>query len=658
MGDWWPSIEEYTPGIDKQKWVELLKNPKIFDDDSLAIMKRMMDIGGAATCKQLSQKYGETITFYNFGSVRLARRLLKETNCNVLPSEKNENSKLWPILYQGKYADKQTEGIYIWQLRDELREALKEIDLSEIPLHTQNIDAGWWPSIGEYTPGIDKQKWLELLRNPEIFDTNSLAIMKRIIDSGGAALYKQLSHDYGETGTFYYGGSLLLAERIFQEVNCNLIPDKKRQLQFLVILYQTRFTRNRTSGIRFWLLRQELREALEEIDLSDVPLYSNTHLSEPFEEPPPYQRPPRPPPRVRARPKNRAVPTLSIPQVKKAIRELERMVKGKVSIAFKGLEQEKPALQTHDTETELSLMDLLTDTGSEISSPHTLYTESDFLKEVFIDPKRYATLKKLLGRKKNVILKGPPGVGKTFAAKRLAYSIMGEKGDDRVKVVQFHQSYSYEDFVMGYRPSENSFHLAEGPFYQFCETAVDDPERSYFFIIDEINRGNLSKIFGELLMLMEGDKRGEFYSIQLMYSKKKFSVPENLYIIGMMNTADRSLAMIDYALRRRFAFFDMEPAFDSKGFKEYQYSVKNPKFDSLITAIKELNSAIQSDKSLGAGFRIGHSYFCANDSNKVDYEWLSSIVEFELIPLLEEYWFDEPSKVEHWSDKLRDALHD
>ncbi|GHV36835.1 hypothetical protein FACS1894187_12170 [Synergistales bacterium] len=163
-----------------------------------------------------------------------------------------------------------------------------------------------------------------------------------------------------------------------------------------------------------------------------------------------------------------------------------------------------------------------------------------------------------------MILQGAPGVGKTFAAKRLAFSIIGKEDDRRVKIVQFHQSYSYEDFVMGYRPDGRGFCLAEGPFYQFCKIAEkDDDDRPYFFIIDEINRGNLSKIFGELLMLIENDKRGEKNALRLLYKDEDFFVPENVHIIGMMNTADRSLAMIDYALRRRFVFFDMEPAFDS-----------------------------------------------------------------------------------------------
>lgn len=284
---------------------------------------------------------------------------------------------------------------------------------------------------------------------------------------------------------------------------------------------------------------------------------------------------------------------------------------------------------------------------------YDIYTQEDFLSEVYMTEKRYDTLKNILLKKKNIILQGAPGVGKTYAAERLAYSIMGEKDTSRVMVVQFHQSYSYEDFVMGYRPNEKGFSLAKGPFYEFCKEAVPD-DRKYFFIIDEINRGNLSKIFGELLMLIENDKRGK--EVRLLYSDEQFSVPDNVYIIGMMNTADRSLAMIDYALRRRFAFFEFEPAFATEGFKNYQASIANRKFDSLIETVSALNRLITEDPSLGSGFRIGHSYFCTGDS--VDDTWISELIEYEIIPLIQEYWFDEPSKIDHWSLKLRSVIND
>ncbi|MFB9974289.1 AAA family ATPase [Allobacillus sp. GCM10007489] len=291
--------------------------------------------------------------------------------------------------------------------------------------------------------------------------------------------------------------------------------------------------------------------------------------------------------------------------------------------------------------------------SDEVATDHPPYTKDDFLNEVFIDEKNYDRLVKLLEEKKNIILQGAPGVGKTFAAKRLAYSMMNEKDDSRLSMIQFHQSYSYEDFIMGYRPTETGFELTKGAFYNLCKKAETDSERKYFFIIDEINRGNLSKIFGELMMLIENDKRGE--ELLLLYENELFSVPENLYIIGMMNTADRSLAMIDYALRRRFAFYRLEPAFESNGFKKIVEQANNHKLNSLIEVVKSLNSAIAQDESLGSGFKIGHSYLLSTNYSS---DSLDSTVEHELIPLLDEYWFDEPEKVNYWSNQLRGALND
>ena len=282
------------------------------------------------------------------------------------------------------------------------------------------------------------------------------------------------------------------------------------------------------------------------------------------------------------------------------------------------------------------------------------YSAEKFLEEVYMDSDSYDTLVELLRAKKNVILQGAPGVGKTFAAKRLAYSMMGVKDQDRVMMVQFHQSYTYEDFIEGFRPSEtgDGFEIKKGSFYNFCKKAAEDSDNEYFFIIDEINRGNLSKIFGELFMLIENDKRGN--SLQLLYSDEKFFVPSNVYIIGMMNTADRSLAMLDYALRRRFAFFEMRPGFDSDGFREYRITLKNRKFDALIDCVEKMNEEISADDSLGDGFCIGHSYFC--NLAAITDKSLSNIVEYEMVPLLKEYWYDEPIKVKDWTEKLRSSI--
>lgn len=283
---------------------------------------------------------------------------------------------------------------------------------------------------------------------------------------------------------------------------------------------------------------------------------------------------------------------------------------------------------------------------------YPLYTAEDFLNAVYMDPNQYEMLVSLVRTKKNVILQGAPGVGKTYAAKRLAYSMMGVKNPDRVSMIQFHQSYSYEDFIQGYRPTESGYELKNGVFYEFCKRAEIDSDNEYFFIIDEINRGNLSKIFGELFMLIENDKRG--IELQLLYSDEKFSIPNNVYIIGMMNTADRSLALLDYALRRRFAFFEMKPGFNTTGFQKYQTALANPSFDKLIDCIERLNSAVESDDSLGEGFCIGHSYFC--NLTEISEHTLSGIVEYEIIPLLKEYWFDDPVKIKNWTNDLRSSI--
>lgn len=282
------------------------------------------------------------------------------------------------------------------------------------------------------------------------------------------------------------------------------------------------------------------------------------------------------------------------------------------------------------------------------------YTKDDFLLDVFMSEVEYDKLVSILRYKKNIVLQGAPGVGKTFAAKRLAFSMMGVKDIDRVMMIQFHQSYSYEDFIMGFRPSTDGFELRRGAFYNFCKKAEIDGDNEYFFIIDEINRGNLSKIFGELFMLIENDKRGQ--SLQLLYSDEKFSIPRNIYIIGMMNTADRSLAMLDYALRRRFAFYELKPGFSTEGFIEYQNTINNEEFNKLVTCVVSLNEEIRNDESLGEGFCIGHSYFCNLSESTVNNQVISGIIEYELIPLLKEYWFDDPSKLNQWSSNLRGIL--
>ena len=287
------------------------------------------------------------------------------------------------------------------------------------------------------------------------------------------------------------------------------------------------------------------------------------------------------------------------------------------------------------------------------SVSRTAYSRENFLEEVFLTAEDYDSLITLLIRKKNLIIQGAPGVGKTFAAKRLAWSLIGEKNSERICFVQFHQSYSYEDFVIGYRPKDSGFELTEGVFFLFCKKAAADPDNDWFFIIDEINRGNISKIFGELLMLAESDKRSKDYAVFLHGLEEPFFIPENVSIIGMMNTADRSIALIDYALRRRFAFFTLEPAFENESFRDYMESKNSDLYTKLIEQVSKLNDDIADDPLLGAGFKIGHSYFCTDDP--INRKLLRDIILYEIKPLLSEYWVDDADKVQEWTVRLLEA---
>lgn len=418
-------------------------------------------------------------------------------------------------------------------------------------LKEQKAEQEWEPK--DYNPGITVANWVSLLADKEVYHESAKTVIERLVDYGGQATCTQLAQKYGDIANTYNVNSIAFAKKVYEKTHCKLAEREDESIRWWSILYMGKKADKEDDGVYIWKLRPELAEALKIVNGEEVP--------------------------------------------------------------------------DEDTDT-------------------TEYTKKDFLEEVFISEAKYDELYAVLMRKQNIILQGAPGVGKTFAAKRLAYSIMGQKNEDHIEFLQFHQNYAYEDFVEGYKPAATGFILQDGIFKRFCKEAADAPDEKFFFIIDEINRGNLSKIFGELLMLIEKDYRGQ--AATLPYSGRSFTVPKNLYIIGMMNTADRSLAMIDYALRRRFSFVDMEPGFDTDGFKEYLNSKSSDTMKALVEEIKQLNDDIK--EKLGKGFCIGHSYFVFDEP--CSDALLKSIVNYDILPMLAEYWFDDEEQYEMWASRL------
>ncbi len=562
-----------------------------------------------------------------------------------------------------------------------------------------SVSEEWWPM--DYSPELSVEDWVELLGNSEVFTESSLEIMKRFKDYGGQATCTQLAVKYGETKNFYNGGSSALARRVADKTGCPIMSRDEENARWWPILFLGKEARKDEEGAYVWKLRDELAEALNNIDLSNVALYAH---AAPGEEEHNYWW-------LNAKPSIWSFSDIAVGEKQSFTlyndngnkrRIFQNFLDAKagdmvigyeshpnkqiVALAKVCAEQDGECIHFEKIEglsapidyqvikdcPELEKMEFFANpTGTlfrltkgeyefiidmireenplAVSEELGKYDKSAFLDEVYMTESKYNTLVSVLKNKKNIILQGAPGVGKTFAAKRLAYSIMGEKDENRIEFVQFHQNYSYEDFMMGYKPVNDGFELKYGIFYRFCQKAANHPDKDFFFIIDEINRGNMSKIFGELLMLIERDYRGT--KATLAYNGLSFAVPKNLYIIGMMNTADRSLAMIDYALRRRFSFFEIEPGFDSEGFKKYQNALDNETFGLLISKVQELNKEIAVDKSLGKGFCIGHSYFCGQKD--CTEEWMQSIVDYDIMPMLNEYWFDDTSKVQRWENILR-----
>ena len=286
--------------------------------------------------------------------------------------------------------------------------------------------------------------------------------------------------------------------------------------------------------------------------------------------------------------------------------------------------------------------------------------EFNELKDTFFSEEFFNNIIDTLKVKKNIILQGPPGTGKTFISKKIAERITGKK--ENIFSIQFHQSYSYEEFVVGYKPnSEGNFALQKGSLIQVCERAKQNENENFVMFIDEINRANISKVFGELLSLIENDKRGPENAVKILYSENdiNFYIPGNLYFICAMNTADRSLKMVDYALRRRFSFFEFKPEFDKPEFKNFlkDKNVNAKTIDRIVNNISKVNQQISDDNfELGDGYCIGHSYFCpkGNSSDSFGDQWYEQIIEYEIKPLINEYYFDKPDQAAELIDTLYD----
>lgn len=715
--NWFP--KDYDPGITVDEWVAMLADSSVFTQNALQIMRRLKDYGGQATCTQLSIKYGESKNFYNAGSSALARRVAEKTGCEVMTGD-NENAKWWPILYTGKEAGTNEAGAYIWRLRSELSAALDMVDLSDVPLYVNAAPAIWKISEGTDSTGIStahRQIFLERQVVVVHSATSAKAISK--VSQGQSFMDAIKKGDYFY---LCYGNSIQLLgqftsdkpventeikegwyERPYRVIaksidtssykgnkkwwtpndNSTCIRiDKQEYPKFEELILQPYFGMtveemlSNTKEVRhyWWLTANPKIWSFSDIKIGEEQGYTlyndNGNKRRIFQN------------FLDAKVGDIVIGYESNP-VKKvvALCEITQASDGNniyfakkegfsVPIEYAvlkdcpELKQMEFFVQPNGSLFKLSkgefdfIMDIVREENPVKSTDPSpvKYTKTDFLSKVFMTEERYDVLEALLRNKMNVILQGAPGVGKTFAAKKLAYAMMGEADDSRIELVQFHQNYSYEDFIMGYRPDGAGFKLTDGVFYRFCQAAANHPDKEYFFIIDEINRGNMSKIFGELMMLIEKDYRGT--KATLAYNGMPFVVPENVYIIGMMNTADRSLAMIDYALRRRFSFFEMEPGFNSEGFQNYQQAFANETFNALIDQIKALNKEISDDPSLGRGFRIGHSYFCGREEAGCTTDWMRSVVEFDILPMLAEYWFDEPERLRRWESNLRGVFDD
>jgi hypothetical protein len=705
------TIANFKP-LSMEQWYELLCNPYIFNESALKIMKRIKDYGGDVSCYEMSVKYGESEVYYISESGYLARHIAEKLDLNINP-QTDDIQILLNIIYTQVAAPKGNNRSYICRLKKNLSLALDRFDLSKIDLF-ENMNPSIWKinlSLDDFT----EQEIEDLIYKKKVcVDSTLKAIGTSPISQGDNFTLAAKKGDY-----FYLctdGRVKLLGQFSSNNSVKYLKKEGNWYVRDFIDIGTASSSKPYSSKKKWWT--PNIKSTFVRIFEDDMALFQDLILTPYFDmslnmlfeyniKDPSFWI-------LNANPLFWSFDSMRVDEEKKlslynengkkrrifqnlldaktgdivlcfetspskqivAIAEITKATDDKY-LYFKKVENlDNPidyiSLKSNPELREMeffmnplgsffslkhseydSLLDLIRETNPiKETNGIALYSKKNFLDEVYMSSDRLNTLLSLVKHKQNIILEGAAGVGKTFASKRLAYTMIGKKDEDHIEFVQFHQNYSYDNFILKMNPDDSEMELTKGIFYRFCQKACNNPNEPYFFIIDEINRGNLRKIFGEVCMLMEKAYRGT--TITLAYSGMPFSVPKNLYIIGMMNTAERNLAKIDYTLRRRFSFFEMYPSFESDGFRKYQKRINDRTFDKLIDKIKDLNFEIANDPKLGEGFCIGHSYFITEE--ECSPEWIEEVVEFDIIPLLSEYWYDDEKKLMMWEKELKNLF--